>query len=168
MQAHGELTYCPDCGNEATVASLPCRHCDPGGFRTGLVNLEIEPSEVNDIINKFINEDKALKGGSVMTEEGIPVPCVECVGLQEALDHEAAMAAMFQEALEEIIETETKRYVSTICSLDLASDGEGTPIETPAAMVAFAALGAYTVAQEQFSKRRSLPLPEQDDDDIPY
>jgi hypothetical protein len=162
VQAHGELTYCPDCGNEATVASLPCRHCDPGGFRTGLVNLEIEPSEVNDIINKLINEDKALKGGGVMTGEGIPVPCTECVGLQEALDHEAAMAAMFQEALEAVIDDETKR-------LDLSPfDGEH-PIETPAAATAFAALGAYTVASEQFSKRRSLPLPDiDDDDDIPF
>ena len=144
MTPHGVELHCPECGYQVPPGQgdEPCARCGYG---------KIDDSQPSTL----------MKGDNNMSE-AIPVPCVECVGLQEALDHEAAMAAMFQEALEEIIEAETKR-------LDLASDGGDNPIETPAAATAFAALGAYTVAQEQFSKRRSLPLPDdREDDDIPF
>ena len=95
-------------------------------------------------------------------KDDIPVPCAECAQLQEVLHYETEVAAMFQTVLEEIVEEEADHHAQ------VELDGGDNPDQSFACKFASDALSAYAVKQEQFSKQRSLPLPDREDDDIPF
>ena len=94
------------------------------------------------------------------------ITCLECANLHEVLQHEAGECAMFQSALEQILEEETQY-------LDNASEGGDNPTESFAGKTAMNVLAAHAVSNEQFDHKRreplpALPEPDADDDDIPF
>jgi len=87
--------------------------------------------------------------------------CLECANLHEVLQHEAQECAMFQSALEQIVEEDADRLYH-------ASECEEEATESFAGKTASDTLAAHAAATEQFDHRRRKPLPEPDDDDIPF